>query len=322
MRAQSIFISILFSIGGAYAQDEVFAPEWVLNPSVYKENHFSASACVRINDNNEMTARFSALDIARTEIGYYIKGFDPANPTLSEQLVPKVYMSDSAVWLKDDGSRHYCVLASMNYLDLKNASSNQGEDTDLSEIHERFALLTQLSTKGQERERLQDEVRIAVLEKKRKRILDGNAMCENVQFSEITVNLSLPSFRPQHVNFKLSNDSGVDIGAMDVTVKFYSDKRTLPLAYAELVEIRPLGGLAKGEEISFSRTVTFPARIIDVAIEAKNSLDGAGFRWEMTPTHLYDFNGEVIARWKSMDYLQTRRFMGELIGLKAKWGMP
>ena len=112
------------------AQDVLFAPQWLANPVQYKENNFSASACARIKNGDEMLARSSALDIARKEIGLYLQGFDPSNPGLAQQLFPKIYMSESAVWLREDDSRDFCVLASMNYRDLSNASNSGVEVSD------------------------------------------------------------------------------------------------------------------------------------------------------------------------------------------------
>lgn len=178
--------SLAVPILSVSAQVALIAPDWVFSPSLSVAGHFSASACVEIVDSNQMQARTRAMDLAREEIALYLKGFDPASD-VSNEVLPKVYLSDSVEWQRDDDSLQFCVLASMNYQDLQAAENKFGRNVDTAEIEERFTTLSLLSEKGQEREMLADMQEIAVLEKKRQGWIDQNSALNNIEVKNISV---------------------------------------------------------------------------------------------------------------------------------------
>lgn len=294
------------------AQDSLFAPQWLANPVQYKENNFSASACARIKNGDEMLARSSALDIARKEIGLYLQGFDPSNPGLAQQLFPKIYMSESAVWLREGDSRDFCVLASMNYRDLSNASNSGVEVSDFKKIQERFSLLTQLGANGQDRERRADEAKIAELEQTFKKWRQIKNDLRAIRFTQIEyLRESGYKFLFQ---FDIKNGSSWDISSVDIVLKLFKGNRKLPI-YSNEVELKPLGGIQSGEKITAKEALN----LIDFSRVRLilESPDG-DLRWEAHADRAYDPGGNPVDDWTPED-LQNSRSMGQLRQLKAKW---
>jgi len=296
------------------AQDVLFAPQWLANPVQYKENNFSASACARIKNGDEMLARSSALDIARKEIGLYLQGFDPSNPNLAQQMFPKIYMSESAVWLREDDSRDFCVLASMNYRDLSNASNSGVEVSDFKKIEERFSLLTQLSANGQDRARRADEAKIAEYEQKLKKWREINNNVRAIRFSQIEY-LGKKSYK-ERFQFTIENGSSWDIANFYFVLKLFKGNRKLPI-YSNDMRLEPLGGIISGETITTKEIILYTGGDTRVQ-EILESRDG-DLRWEASTTQVFDFKDDTLGEDRSEERIQNNKTMRELRTLKAKW---
>ena len=297
------------------AQDVLFAPQWLANPVQYKENNFSASACARIKNGDEMLARSSALDIARKEIGLYLQGFDPSNPGLAQQLFPKIYMSESAVWLREDYSRDFCVLASMNYRDLSNASDSGVEVSDFKKIQERFSLLTQLSANGQDRERRADEAKIAEYEQRLKKNREIINNVRAIRFSQIE-HLEKQDYGQELFQLTIENGSSWDFAAVWIALKLFKGNRKIPI-YSEEIILKPLGGIISGETITTKEKFQFGVR--DSRIREILESRDEGLRWEASTTSVYDFKEDTLGQDMSEEAIQNSRVMRELRTLKAKW---
>ena len=310
----TLFSSAAF-VSSAAANADLIAPVWLLKPVEYKENHFSASACVRIDNNNEMLARSSALDIARKEVGLYLQGFDPSNPDLAQQLLPKIYMSESAVWLREDDSRDFCVLASMNYRDLSNVSNSGVESSDFKKIQERFSLLTQLSANGQDRERRADEAKIAEYEQRLKKNRDIVNNVRAIRFTQIEY-LEQKDYKDLF-QFTIENGSSWDIASVDFVLKFFKGNRTIPIYSAEIINLRPLGGIVSGETITTKEIVYFSQndKRVKEILESRDE----DLRWEARATDAYDASDSTLGQDMSEEEIQNSRVMRELRTLKAKW---
>ena len=262
-----------------------------------------------------MQARTHAMDLAREEIALYLKGFDPASD-VSNEVLPKVYLSDSVEWQRDDESLQFCVLASMNYQDLQAAENKFGRNVDTAEIEERFTTLSLLSEKGQEREMLADMQEIAVLEKKRQGWIDENTALKNIELKNIS--LGEGKYGTAKIAGTVINRSSIGFAVADITLSIFTDSRPYPIASESAVELRPLGGVMPGEEVTFNEEVSL-GDLIDV-IDRLGSQD---YRFEATVETLYGPGGyaNIIARGWDLEALSTGASMRRLQSLKAKWSL-
>jgi hypothetical protein len=262
-----------------------------------------------------MLARSSALDIARKEVGLYLQGFDPSNPDLAQQLLPKIYMSESAVWLREDDSRDFCVLASMNYRDLSNVSNSGVESSDFKKIQERFSLLTQLSANGQDRERRADEAKIAEYEQRLKKNRDIVNNVRAIRFTQIEY-LEQKDYKDLF-QFTIENGSSWDIAKVDFVLKLFKGNRTIPIYSDEILNLQPLGGIVSGETITTKEIVYFSQndKRVKEILESRDE----DLRWEARATDAYDASDSTLGQDMSEEEIQNSRVMRELRTLKAKW---
>lgn len=301
----------------ASAQVALLAPDWVFSPSLSVAGHFSASACVEIVDSNQMQARKRAMDLAREEIALFLKGFDPASD-VSNEVLPKVYLSDSVEWQRDDESLQFCVLASMNYQDLQAAENKFGRTVDTAEIEERFTTLTLLSEKGQEREMLADMQEIELLEKKRRGWIDENTALENVAVKNIAVRPT-NAYQRYSISGTFVNKSDVSFSEAVVNLNILVESRPFPIASESALTISPFGGAMAGDEVKF----TAQTHIVSPNFrEAINRLEPGEYQIQAIVETLYGPGGQILAMEWDLDELSTSPSMRRLQSLKAKWSLP
>jgi len=117
--------------------------------------------------------------------------------------------------------------------------------------------------------------------------------------------------------FTIENGSSWDIASVDFVLKFFKGNRTIPIYSAEIINLRPLGGIVSGETITTKELVNFTnfdSRIIEILASRDGNL-----RWEARATNAYDASDSTLGQDMSEEKIQNSRVMRELRTLKAKW---